>query len=498
MSKRLRTIVSSIIAMVIIALMLPVIDYGYKHSYLGRGYENQVMAEGTAQDDDIDDVDNRPIDIDTYDAKLEKKLDVPDDYNGSKLMDNGKQYAIKVNRYRNVVTVYTCDEDGVYNIPVRAMVCSVGLNDGTPMGKFYMGDKHKWCLLVGDVWGQYAYRINGDIMFHSVPYTSIDKSSLEEDEYNKLGEAASKGCVRLSVIDAKWIYDNCPQGTMVEIFDSLYPGPMGVPDIENIDLENGNNNGWDPTDPDEENPYRGSEPAIYGAFDKTVELNTIYDSSCGVIAIGVDGKDISSKIKINGTVDTKTAGDYLIEYKVNDDGKEVSKLITITVKDTIKPVITYADTDIIVGKNDINSATFLDELVKSVKATDSGDELDWQAISVDLSQLEGQTEGRFKIYYYATDASGNISDPYEAEAILDTIPPVIEYNGDGKLSEKYVGNIDYLKTLVDVDDNVNISLLTVSIPLVANEDMKYIVVYTVKDNNNNVSTLSVDFQLTNK
>ncbi|MFR5209625.1 MAG: L,D-transpeptidase family protein [Clostridia bacterium] len=29
--------------------------------------------------------------------------------------------------------------------------------------------------------------------------------------FNKLGEQASQGCVRLAVSDAKWVYDNCPQ-----------------------------------------------------------------------------------------------------------------------------------------------------------------------------------------------------------------------------------------------------------------------------------------------
>ena len=146
--------------------------------------------------------------------------------------DNGQPYYVKVNRQQNVVTVYALDSDGYYTKPVKAMVCSVGKDDGTPTGTYETSDKHTWCSLVGGVYGQYAYRIDGQIMFHSVPYYSMNKGDLETEEYNKLGEAASLGCIRLAVADAKWIYDNCPSGTLVTIYDSPYEGPLGKPVAE--------------------------------------------------------------------------------------------------------------------------------------------------------------------------------------------------------------------------------------------------------------------------
>ena len=62
------------------------------------------------------------------------------------------------------------------------------------------------------------------------------------------------GCVRLTVKDAKWIYDNCPSGTAVEVYDSEDPGPLGKPETMKLDKDNANK-GWDPTDPDENNPW---------------------------------------------------------------------------------------------------------------------------------------------------------------------------------------------------------------------------------------------------
>lgn len=167
-------------------------------------------------------------------------------------------YYIKVNRLANCVTIYGKDEQGEYTIPVKAMVCSVGLRGNTPLGVFKTSTKYNWRYLYGNVYGQYAYRIKGPILFHSVPYYEKDKSTLETEEYNKLGEPASKGCVRLSVEDAKWLIDNCPEGTTVEIYDSEDPGPLGKPEAVKIDTSSPNK-GWDPTDPDEENPWKTAE-----------------------------------------------------------------------------------------------------------------------------------------------------------------------------------------------------------------------------------------------
>jgi len=163
-------------------------------------------------------------------------------------------YYIKINRQQNVITVYAKDDNGEYTEPVRAILCSTGLYNATPKGVFHLSNKYIWRELNGGVYGQYASRITGGVLFHSVPYASKNKSTLYWDKYNKLGQQASMGCVRLTVEDAKWIYDNCPSGTAVEVYDSEDPGPLGKPEAMKLDKDNANK-GWDPTDPDENNPW---------------------------------------------------------------------------------------------------------------------------------------------------------------------------------------------------------------------------------------------------
>ena len=168
------------------------------------------------------------------------------------------KYFIRVNYGANVVTIYTKDSNGNYTVPYKAMVCSTGSatpTSGTytiPSGTYSRGT---WGLMFGNVWAQYFTRIKGSILFHSVPYTQRNKWSLEYWEYDKLGTTASAGCVRLTVKDAKWIYNNCPAGTKVEFYSDSNPGPLGKPTAQKISDEE-EVRGWDPTDPDSANPWK--------------------------------------------------------------------------------------------------------------------------------------------------------------------------------------------------------------------------------------------------
>ena len=176
--------------------------------------------------------------------------------NAKILKSEKNSYYIKVNCATQVVTVYAADENGDYIIPVRKMICSTGT--ATPhKGVYKTSSQFEWGTLVGNVYGQYCTRITGQILFHSVPYTRKDNSALEYWEYDKLGQPASKGCVRLTVEDAKWIYDNCKSGTKVEFYESnedeKFSGvntPMKISEFSD-ELRN-----WDPTDPDENNPWK--------------------------------------------------------------------------------------------------------------------------------------------------------------------------------------------------------------------------------------------------
>lgn len=167
------------------------------------------------------------------------------------------QYYIEVNRQQNVVMVYALSQNS--KRLVKTFVASTGRPDSeTIVGTFYISGRYEALYLVGDVWGRYAVRIDGRYFFHSVPYFSKgnpDWDDLEYLEYNKLGSPASAGCVRLAVRDARWIYENIPDGTEVKIYDAdTLPEGVIKPTPIKID-EDSPNRGWDPTDPSPDNPW---------------------------------------------------------------------------------------------------------------------------------------------------------------------------------------------------------------------------------------------------
>lgn len=155
-------------------------------------------------------------------------------------------YYITVDRDRCQITVYAPDGDNGYIIPCRTFLCSPGaVKSSTPAGTFQTTDKYRWHELNGPTYGQYCTRIGRmPILFHSVPGNTMSIYNVSASKYNKLGQPASGGCIRMTVADAKWIYDNCAAGTTVTIGDSL-PAPFDKP--EGIKIPAGQN--WDPTDP---------------------------------------------------------------------------------------------------------------------------------------------------------------------------------------------------------------------------------------------------------
>ncbi len=170
---------------------------------------------------------------------------------------NTSAYYVKVNKTLNVAVVYGKDSNGEYTRIIKTFLVSTGEN--TPVGVWTTTDRYETLSLVGGVWGHYTLRIINAIWFHSVPYYSKPAdghwNDLEYEEFNKLGTTASLGCVRLSTADAKWIYDNLPWHTQVEIYESnSLPEGVVKPAGVKIDV-NSENRGWDPTDPDPANPW---------------------------------------------------------------------------------------------------------------------------------------------------------------------------------------------------------------------------------------------------
>jgi len=147
-------------------------------------------------------------------------------------------YKLMVDVTNQITTAYGLDENGEHTVLVRQMICSTGTRaNPTPLKTTESrGTRARWGYF--PQWGthaQYLVRIDSKNAFHSVIYSAPDPMKLVVGAYNALGSRASYGCVRLLVEDAKWIYDNCPSGTLITVFagepdpeltQSLKPPPL--------------------------------------------------------------------------------------------------------------------------------------------------------------------------------------------------------------------------------------------------------------------------------
>ncbi len=164
-----------------------------------------------------------------------------------------RDYYIIIYRDNGSAIVLGKDDYGHYNKLVKSILCSPGLpGHETPAKLYKIGEKYDWRQMVTGTYAQYAIRLEGPIMLHSVPYSSKSPEKLLMEEYEKLGQPGSLGCIRMCVSDIKWIYDNAPAGTQVLVITGKNgPEPPAAAELNH----NEPYNGWDPTDPNPESPY---------------------------------------------------------------------------------------------------------------------------------------------------------------------------------------------------------------------------------------------------
>ena len=222
------------------------------------------------------------------------------------------RYTIYVNRRTNIVNVV----NSVNGKLARSMWCSTGKRYGTIKGTFRTKVRYRWRELFGNVYGQYAVRFQGHYLFHSVPYKSRRKDSVKVSAYNKLGFQDSMGCIRMAVVDEKWIYDHCRLGTKVVVGEARR---LVKPTRPLLRLAANKKTSWDPTDPDSRNPYR-VKLSLRGGIYATVPMGEDFDIKqyVNVKSKFTKKAELLKNVSYEGKINTDKAGTYNLTVTVKD------------------------------------------------------------------------------------------------------------------------------------------------------------------------------------
>ncbi len=184
---------------------------------------------------------------------------------------NINKFYIEINRAASAVTIFMYNkETKKYDIPVKTCSVSVGADTWTNLGtsglnpdssytplgtysictngtsvKYSMKPMHEPDGKI--LYARWTSHIVGNVYFHSIAVPKDSHYSLSPYTYNRLGSPASAGCIRMTVADAKWIYDYASTGSIVKVVkgNAKKPGPLGK--APTIKVQGGIN--YDPTDP---------------------------------------------------------------------------------------------------------------------------------------------------------------------------------------------------------------------------------------------------------
>lgn len=145
---------------------------------------------------------------------------------------------IDVDLTNQITTIYGKYSDGSWKPFMSEFVSTAKKGCTTPIGNWKIqpsgSKKAKYRtakMSSGKSYAEYLVRFKGAKCMHMVPYSARNTSGkVSKSEFNKLGTPRSSGCVRMPAKMARYIFNNCPEGTPVRVFKGKAGEyPMGKP-----------------------------------------------------------------------------------------------------------------------------------------------------------------------------------------------------------------------------------------------------------------------------
>ncbi len=132
-----------------------------------------------------------------------------------KKFSSDTEYLIWVDIDRQMTYILKKDSNnGTWKL-FKRMLCSTGKNESpTKRGIYKIQDRGEWFYSeVFNSGAMYWVRYSGSYLFHSIAMNNERKVIKDT-----LGKKASAGCIRMTIEDSEWFYNQIPEGSTVYIY----------------------------------------------------------------------------------------------------------------------------------------------------------------------------------------------------------------------------------------------------------------------------------------
>ena len=313
---------------------------------------------------------------------------------------DSNDYYIEINQKQNACIIYRYSKDKKTKNPYKVFSCSVGKN--VKQGKYKTSETYTWLDINGS-WHKYNTRFGENAWIQSAEYRDKYSYTLKKSSYNAIGSRQRDGkCIFLTAEDAAWIFSTCKAKTEISIIKGKKTDKLPLQFKERVKAEK--YCGWDPTDPDTDNPHKKIQNGkmVNGASTVFVEKGDEPEYLANLLARNENGKNITGKIKYK-IFDSSRVGTYKVKFTCRmNSGVDT----TPPVVKCGKTLYTYEVKSL--DKKDLNRKSNITEIEKMVRAGVSCNESNVQ-IKVFMSALPEELEkGKFPVVVKAQDDSGNV------------------------------------------------------------------------------------------
>ena len=321
----------------------------------------------------------------------------------TKVSKETKKYIVSVHKNFSLAEVWSYTTDIKVYKHEKSLKCSVGKK--VKPGMYNLKKTYSW-IKNGKNWHQYNTIYTKKGYLQSVSYKDKYPNTMKRSSYNSLGGEKHKDqSIYFSCDDAKWISSNAYRIKVAINQDyKITKTAVIKPTLAKAC-------GWDPTDPNKNNPYKKQKnnQITFGLKTVTIEKGHKVNYLDNIIAKDAKGNVITAQLK-HKKISTKETGSKNIKFTYKKGG--LTGTCKFKVVDTTPPKVTIANQKFkfelkSLDKKDVIKQSNIDKIKEMVRKAASCNEPNC-VMNVQTIDKEDLNEGDISVVVTAKDKSGNV------------------------------------------------------------------------------------------